>query len=170
MIKPIMSGESVMLKPLINASTIDDFGGSPTEGILNPGNLIAEVSPEETTVYTLTLYFEDCVKTRSVLVEVIQPMELYIPNIFNSNDFGPDRCFYQRAPASLDYAIDAMHTYDRWGNLVFENQNFKVNDENESWDGYYNDQPVDIGVYTYLLIYKIRVEEEQMVGKVTVIS
>ena len=168
-IQPIRLGESVILNPLINASTIDDFEWSPQEGVLNQSELIAEVSPTETTEYTLTIYFGDCIETRSIIVEVLQPDDVYLPNIFNPNDIGNNSYFFPQAINDLDLTIDALSVYDRWGNLVFINENFKINIPEEGWDGYYNDRKTEVGVYVFMLEYNLAGRKEILAGSVTLI-
>ena len=53
----IQQGQSTYLNPLINENTIDSFSWSPSHGILNPGQIIAQVSPQQSTEYSLTIYF-----------------------------------------------------------------------------------------------------------------
>ena len=36
---------------------------------------------------------------------------------------------------------------DRWGNLVFENENFEINDSSQGWDGNYKGKPLNPGVF-----------------------
>jgi len=168
-IEPIELGESVTLNPLINASTIDNFEWSPQEGILNPGELVAVVAPQVTTEYVLTIYFGDCVEIRSITVEVIQPTGVYIPNVFNPNDRGNNKYFFPQASSRIDMNITFMNVYDRWGNLVFSNENFDPNDEGEGWDGYFNNQPAIPGVYVYQIEYEINGDTQQVAGSVTLL-
>lgn len=169
LIEPITVGESVFLNPLINQSTIDDFEWSPGYGILNPGELIAEVAPEETTEYTLTIYFGDCIETRSVNVEVLKPDDVYIPNVFNPSEFNINNTFHPQTRDITSAKVLSLNIYDRWGNLMFINENFDFNDPDQGWDGYYQDRPVEIGVYVYFIEYELYGDYYNSSGSITLI-
>lgn len=42
----------------------------------------------------------------------------------------------------------SLKIYDRWGNLIFQNVNQPI-----SWDGKFNNQNVQIGIYTFVVSY-----------------
>ena len=46
--------------------------------------------------------------------------------------------------------IEELLVFDRWGVLVFEGQNLRLNEPQDGWDGTFKDQEVPSGVYTYL--------------------
>jgi len=47
--------------------------------------------------------------------------------------------------------IRAFRVYNRWGELVFEQSDFEVNDPSRGWDGTKNGKPVPAGVYLWVL-------------------
>lgn len=169
-IDAIELGESTTLNPLINQTTIDSFNWYPLEGILNPGELIAEVAPAETSIYTLTIYFGTCIETRSVTVEVLPGPDIYLGNIFDPQGFGTNDRFIVQSHADTKISIDAFRIFDRWGNLVFENENFLPNEISEAWDGRYNNEFVNPGVYVYTLEFRYKESKRQLAGTVTVIG
>ena len=62
-----------------------------------------------------------------------------------------------------------MYIYDRWGNLMFVNENFSPNDPNQGWDGTYNDNLVEQGVYVYVFKYVIDGREVIEAGDITLL-
>ncbi|NNE15274.1 MAG: gliding motility-associated C-terminal domain-containing protein [Saprospiraceae bacterium] len=168
-IPTINQGESTFLNPLINVATIDSFTWSPQTGILNPAELIAEVSPTETTVYTLTIYFGQCTETRSVLVEVIENKGIFIPNTFSPNGDGNNDTFFIQGSSESDIIINALRIYDRWGNLVFKNQNFPINEPSQGWDGHYENSKINPGVYVYLINYTVNGQILSDNGNITIV-
>lgn len=113
-------------------------------------------SPIETTLFTLMIFDENgCSQSIFVTVfvdekeeeeeeeeeiVVIQIANIFSPNYDNINDevifdFGPDMI--------LDVEI-----YDRWGNSVFQAESV---DGTISWDGFYNGNILNSGVYVYNL-------------------
>ena len=169
-IEYVEQGESVYLNALLNPALIDSFLWSPSSGILNPGELVALVSPEHTTEYLLTVYYDDCVVNRSVTIEVLEDENIYLPTILSTSSIGTNNRFFPQMKDS-DKVIDAMYIYDRWGNLVFLNENFQVNDSEAGWDGHINDSPAIQGVYVYMLkISSNNNKDEYLTGTVTLIK
>jgi len=168
-VNAIEMGESTALNPLINQMTIDSFSWYPAMGIQNPGALIAIVAPEETTTYTLTIYFGNCIEVRSVTVDVLPAPDIYLGDIFSPNGDGNNDYFLVQTHPDLNVDMEAFRVFDRWGNLVFEIQDFEANKEAAAWDGTYNDQQVIPGVYVYTVQYRYQGELRTLSGTVTVI-
>ncbi len=73
---------------------------------------------------------------------------IYYPNIIDLNNPSNDIFFIQ---SRNDVLVAAMAIYDRWGNKVFLRENFMTNDKSAGWDGRYNDNMVEQGVYVYVV-------------------
>ena len=71
----------------------------------------------------------------SLLLLQLDHHEVYIPNVFDSDNAGELGAFYPFAAANVISSYD-MKIYDRWGNLVYQGK---------SWDG--SDHNEDIFVY-----------------------
>jgi gliding motility-associated-like protein len=164
-----MINESIFLNPLINQNTLDSFSWSPQSGILNPGELVAHVSPRETTEYTLTIQFGECIETRTVIVEVTDNRTIYLGDIFSPNGDGNNDFFFIQTADDVDVQIHEFKIYDRWGNMVFTDSNIELNNNSSGWDGYINNQKAMIGVYTYLVEYSLRGQRQIEAGPVTLI-
>ena len=107
-------------------------------------------SPASTTVYDLIITDDSgCTQSISILVEV-ETLEIIdvVPNIFSPNgDNGNDEFrFISNNPLTIGVE---MSIYDRWGNLMFNNQS--VGNE-IAWDGTKNGKELNNGVYVYRLI------------------
>ena len=52
--------------------------------------------------------------------------------------------------------INVMRIYDRWGNQLFEEPNLTPGDQGQGWDGTFNDEPMQPGVYVFVadLLYE----------------
>jgi gliding motility-associated-like protein len=70
---------------------------------------------------------------------------VFSPNNDNVNDYFCSSNELIISPDNYDLKI-----YDRWGNLVF-----KSNDQEMCWDGTINGIACELGVYTYILEYKL---------------
>jgi gliding motility-associated-like protein len=84
---------------------------------------------------TVNIVYEDC------------QCHFYVPNTFSPNGDG-DNDLFMPVTGCL-YELYELEIYDRWGNRVFATQN-----QNEGWDGTFNDKPLPMGVYSYQLRHK----------------
>lgn len=167
-IDPIIINQSTFLNPLINQTTIDSFQWTPELHILNPGELVANVAPRETTEYTLTIYYGECVETRSVEVQVIDNRKFYVGNILSLSENG-NNIFFIQGGEDLELTVHNFSIFDRWGNKLFAKENVPLNDKSFGWDGNYNGQPVNVGVYTYYVNYTLRGRVYNDAGTLTLI-
>jgi len=125
----------------------------------------------ETTVISATGYYgENCIVFASVnLVPVlIDTSKIYIPTIFSPNGDGVNDRFL--LGSAEDIFISSFFVFDRWGNKVWGRKNMNTNDPDASWDGKYNGQALQPGVYIY--VFKIingDNSEELISGEITII-
>ena len=165
----ISTGETIILNPLIEATSIDSFKWTPIDYMLNPGELISEVQPEESISYTLSIYYNECVEVRTININVAQEKkDFYIPNVININDPENSTFYIQSNSNNLDIQA-SMYVYDRWGNLIFANENLIINDPNSGWDPSQSPGYIQ-GVYTYVLEYTANKNElSSIIGLLTVL-
>jgi gliding motility-associated-like protein len=143
----LILGDSVSL----TASGATSYAWTPATG-LNCTNCASPIAnPTVTTVYYVTATSGGCSTTDSITIVVKNREKPPLPcgNIFVPNAFSPNGdnindflYVYGNCIISLDFKI-----YDRWGNQVFE-----TNDPAKGWDGKYNGQPLNSGVYDYTII------------------
>ncbi len=117
---------------------------------------VSSISIEEDTEVTLILETtEGCLISKSILLEAIAAppttMEVYRPSAISLSVPGDDIFFLQSAEELM---ITHLRIFDRWGNLVFQNENFLSNDPSQGWNGTFNSTPVEQGVYIYQLEYE----------------
>ncbi len=113
-----------------------------------------EVSLLEPGTYTFVLTavtIDDCVyeETLALVIDECEPFEvcnLGLPNAFSPNDDGFNdqfTAFFDCPP--LEYQ---MRIFDRWGELVFE-----TDDVSQGWDGDFRSEPMQTGVYIWVVDY-----------------
>lgn len=90
--------------------------------------------------------------------------ELYIPNAFSPNNDGKNDDFRIYPKSDFSGLILSCRIFDRWGNQLFEAQNFQAGNQNIGWDGTYRGRPMSAGVYIYQL------EVETAAGRIQVLS
>jgi hypothetical protein len=107
------------------------------------GNTIT-VNPTQTTTYFVTgTDGLGCSTTAEIIVDIMMPYQIYVPNVFSKNSANPDnRMLYVFGSgiASLDFKV-----YDRWGGMVYGSQEAVESFRNdgqccrygEGWDGSY---------------------------------
>lgn len=84
-------------------------------------------------------------------VTYIPAAKTYIPNTFSPNRDGDNDVFTVYSNEFITN-VNSLSIYDRWGELVFQNINFPTNDESQGWDGRFNNQEAEQGVYLYVIL------------------
>lgn len=85
---------------------------------------------------------------QSAPIMVYNQCPLLVPNVITMNDDGINDYFVIRN--RLDYDQISIVITNRWGNVVYENDNYL-----DDWSGYsQNGQPLDEGVYYYMVTPK----------------
>jgi len=127
------------------------------------------ITAEVSTSISVTAFDENgCSVSATIDIIVIEILnnEMYIPNIIQLNSTSPeDNTFRPFLGPDTDILIRSMRIFDRWGNMVFEENGPNI----EGWKGYFNDRKLEQGVFLYQLEYLEGSEEKVMMGQVTLI-
>jgi gliding motility-associated-like protein len=142
------------------SSWLWNFGDGSSSNEQNPSYLYSNPG---TYYVTLTIIDENnCEDTITKEVKILQDFYSYTPNIFTPNDDGTNDTF---TPSLLNIDMNTYNllVYDRWGNQLFESDDY-----NKGWDGKLKDgrlMPPD--VYSYKITYKTNLGiEKQELGKI----
>ena len=154
----IYEGESVQLQSFTNG---DSFIWNPTFG--NSTTLKPIVKPNITTTYTLVSTYQGCTLSDAVQVKVLKHA-LDAVTSFSPNGDGINDTWL--VPYLEDYPNCEVKIYTRWGQPVFETTGYSYK---KSWDGTYNGNVVDEGVYFYIIHLRDPFNNAPMQGTVTVI-
>ncbi len=128
-------------------------------------------SPSSTTDYFVEITSpEGCIILDTIQIRVEESFNIYFPNTFTPNDDGLNDYFniFSEQIGAFD-----LYIHDRWGNKVYEARGITSNSESAGWDGRFNGQQVQQGVYAYYgVYYKVisdtEVEAVPFKGNVTV--
>ena len=93
-----------------------------------------------------------CSGAGSVQVNIDPNRNVYVPNAFiPANPSGLNDHFNVNTGLGVEI-INFMRVYDRWGELMYEREKYLPNNDNfsEGWDGRYNGDFVNPGVFIYL--------------------
>ena len=94
-------------------------------------------------------------------------VKIFFPTALLLSDSQNDR-FVIRSNINLE--IDRLSIYDRWGNLIFNNENFLTDIVEEGWDGRRNGVEIEQGVYVFLIEYEDPVFGPEILhGSITII-
>ncbi len=105
-----------------------------------------------TTTYTVSIANTDgCMISDDVTVFVSDERPIFIPNAISPNDDGINDRFTAYGGPAVEQ-ISVMRIFNRWGALMYENNNFPIGVESEGWDGTFKTQDMEPGVYVYMII------------------
>lgn len=98
--------------------------------------------------YRITAYKkgDGQVYSQSNTVETLPPLSFFVPSAFTPNGDGLNDTF---GPVGEGIAEYQMLIFNRWGNLVFESS-----DIGKQWDGTYQGEKAELGVYVYKITAK----------------
>jgi len=147
-------GATADLEPIITgAAVIGSFVWTNPQALLNPDTLNATAYTFTNLTYTLTVVDSfGCFGSGSVVVNVDPNRNVYIPNIFMpANPSGRNTHFNVNTGLGVEL-VNFMRVYDRWGELLYEREKYLPDNDNlsEGWDGRYNGDFVNPGVFIYL--------------------
>jgi len=142
-------GDSLILQPQINDINIRALAWTPEDELNCTDCLEPYARTVNDTEYTLTVTSEDdCTGDATIRVKVDKRRRIYIPNVF-SPDGNTDKKFFINAGLEAEQVLE-FNIYDRWGNLVFSQQNFPTNSDLHSWSGRdENGKEFNSGIYVW---------------------
>ena len=155
----ISLGDSSLLIPTASGpSPIDDYSWTTQSQPICMDCPILSVSPIDDQAFTVTVTdIQGCTAEQEILILVDKAKRLYIPNAFSPNDDGLND-FFELFPSAGVASIDALQIYDRWGSLVYQQEDVPVNTLGvKTWNGLFATsgdpssvgKPADPGVYVY---------------------
>ncbi|MDX1912290.1 MAG: choice-of-anchor L domain-containing protein [Saprospiraceae bacterium] len=149
---------NAVLGPAYPVSLIESITWTPSDDLTFENNcncvldqLNPTARPLRTTEYTVTIVSTDgCQATDRVLIRVDNRPHIYIPNVFYPNtDDGLNNFFLIFADGDQIEKVDKFQIFDRWGNMVFTDQNFQPNDPTHGWDGTFKGELMNPAVFVY---------------------
>jgi hypothetical protein len=98
-------------------------------------------------LYTLVISYNGvCTATASQSIQVIPDNIIYFPTgLKPGSNTGNDRLVISNK--GDDVVQLELSIFDRWGNAIYNNDNYPLNDWSGSWDSTYKGKPVQPGVY-----------------------
>lgn len=114
-----------------------------------PNPIVKNLSDE--TSFTVSYTTKNgCTASSSILIQIIK-RGIWLPNAFSPNGDNINDSFYPIVAEESYKQINYMNIYNRWGELVYSKLNFQPNDPIQGWDGNFNNQKLNPGVFVYVL-------------------
>ena len=147
-------GTEVRLNPIITGSLpIDSVSWTPKDYLTFTSEPLRPlVKPLDDRTYKLRVTdVNGCIGQAEILVELERNRNIFIPNVFSPNDDDKNDYFGVFSGVGVK-TINFIRIYDRWGELLFQNQNLApTSDPSQGWDGTFRGKVVQQGVYVYLV-------------------
>lgn len=110
-----------------------------------------QANPQYTTKYTVDIQDRHgCTNSGEITVIVVCGKEnVFIPNTFSPNGDGRNEYFYPKGNGL--YRIKSMRIFNRWGEVVFEKNEFAANDPSAGWNGMFKGKMASPDTYIYTM-------------------
>lgn len=167
-------GESAVLEGFASLSQNDiaSIEWTPHTALDCPYCLNPTSTAIEDTQYELYVSNQNgCVKLDRVWLRVKIQKGYIAPNIFNPESNRGNNGFIISSLYESVKTIKSLSIYDRWGNLVFAEQNIAPGDSSLGWDGRQNGRYVASGVFVWVAELEYIDESTEIVsGDVTIVK
>ena len=152
-------GTSISIDPVLTLdgevfddSELDSIFWTSTDGHFSRGLAYDSIMPFINTTYTLNLIDTlGCEYREEVVVDVsLDNLPIYFGNIFRPT-IGDANNFFGIRTTDIVERVNKFMILDRWGNLLFEKNDFDADDPTGLWDGKVRDKLLEPGVYLYMV-------------------
>jgi hypothetical protein len=145
----ISYGDSTEIWAQLSISDPASFVWSPAGALSRRDTLRTWTRPLSSTQYRLVVTDDvGCTASDELLIIVRNDSRIYVPNAITTDN--PDNGVLTVFAGAEVQQIQWLRVYDRWGNQVFDNQNFAPNDPRSGWDGRINGQPAPPAVFVWM--------------------
>jgi gliding motility-associated-like protein len=128
------AGSSVTFNPVTQNGPIVSWNWSPSTNLscADCPNPIATVANNTTYLLTVENTYGCLVTDTVVIITFCKNSQVFIPNAFTPDGDGINDVLMVRGNG---ITVKSFRVFNRWGNVVFEKQQFSPNDPRFGWDG-----------------------------------
>lgn len=164
----IQIGDIVLGTVTQNTLTPVQYEWTPPLGLSCTNCQTPIIQVPETTTYTIKgTDIQGCSDSTSFTINVDEAVRVFVPNAFSPNGDGTNEVLIVYSPGDVQN-IKTFRIFSRWGELVFERNNFSPNLEGYGWDGNFKGQPMNQGVFVYFVeVLLIDGRTEILTGDIT---
>lgn len=158
-------GETILLTPLYYDPIYTQFTWTDESGtILGNDPTLSMYQPvRETTIYLTAADQNGCTATDSLTVRVITNPTMYVPNVFSPDGNGINDYFRFYPPIGVEKVL-SFTIFDRWGGLIFQDDNIEAFQGYKGWDGTVEGEKALQGVYCYMIKVRFLDGEEKIIA------
>jgi gliding motility-associated-like protein len=129
------------------------------------------VMPTLSNSYTVTVNDEHgCPAEATVRVQVEKPRGVFVPTGFSPDANGANDILMVHGKSEQIRKVLIFRVFDRWGELMYEDQNFAVNDATRGWDGRFRGKDCDPAVFVwYVEVEYLDGYRETVTGNTTLV-
>jgi len=162
----IFKGESITLD--LGSTCASSILWTPSTSLDDDQSISPVATPEVSTTYEVVLNNATCISTDSVRIFVadkdkLDCNNLLLPSAFTPNNDGLNDGF-GISNLFIVESINYFEIYDRWGAKVWETR-----EATERWDGSFNGNPLNSGMYLYKIKYTCGGEERLVLDNFTLL-
>ncbi len=145
----IMAGTPYSLRPSAS-SDVTSWNWSPSTYLTCTNCADPQTNPLEQMNYVVKVSNAyGCSATDTITVKLLcNESRIFIPAAFTPNNDGLNDRFIIQSQGIQK--INNLRIYNRWGEILFQRNNFTPGDQNASWNGMYKGLLVPSGVYIYM--------------------
>ncbi|MBK8700328.1 MAG: gliding motility-associated C-terminal domain-containing protein [Saprospiraceae bacterium] len=104
-----------------------------------------------------------CSNSAEMAISVSDVTDIRLPNVFYPGGGGQNSIYFLAEYPSIE-EVDFLRIYDNWGNIVFQNEKFSPGTPEDGWNGLFNGQAVNPGVF--VAYWQIRLKNGSVVRKI----
>lgn len=152
----IILGDSIQLTPdIFNAVGLVSYTWRSTlvdsfYCVDIPDCATIQAQPGYSNTYFVTITDANgCRGSGSTQVEVVKPRGVYVPTGFSPNGDNTNDLLVVFGKSRQIKQVKVFRVFDRWGELVYEDYSFPINDEQRGWNGQVRGKDAQTGVYSW---------------------
>ena len=112
---------------------------------------------------------DGCEVISKIRVNISYEVDIYYPNVFSPNNDGNNDLFILYNNGFPEMADD-LKIFDRSGELIYKSSTIEFNETKVGWDGTFNGQQCQPGVYVFILQYTLMNGRKQTIsGSITLV-
>lgn len=145
----LVLGQSYEFRPFTDQSGLT-FEWKAAEGLSCLDCPFPRINPLNSAVYYLKVTDQSgCFAVDSIRVGVLKDYRVYVPDAFSPNDDGINDRFAVFSDGIQIDRIESLQIFDRWGGIVFENNQLLPDSDAGGWNGRTGSKNQETGVYVY---------------------
>ena len=112
--------------------------------------LTQTIAPIVSTTISVSVTAENgCSGSDALSIFVNAQKDIFAPNVFSPNNDGNNETFYLQAKEGAVKNINQFLVFNRWGETVYQYNNFLPNNPADGWDGTHRGQPMNPAVFVW---------------------